>query len=256
MGRIASILIYEKPILLICKFSQFIRHLHKCHWPIKYQRLIRAMYLTCRFAVLSILGPIWATFGLLIKISLCCSTNLYSADRLNCAKFPSLKCAHIFLWLNLTLHSKFHNTSNTSLLPIPVGLLVLPCTRQCRRSPITPSPLFSVPDRGTGEGVRYNSLLRMCTLNTLTWPDLTWPDLFSIKFVVHMKSYEYTPAQCGRRIQTTTLWSVYTAFYVLVADRHCTRTRLGESSWRRELFHLSRMFRSTIAWCHSLWYRK
>ena len=35
------------------------------------------------------------------------------------------------------------------LLPIPVGLLVLPCTRQCRRSPVTPSPpLFSpVPDR-------------------------------------------------------------------------------------------------------------
>ena len=25
--------------------------------------------------------------------------------------------------------------------------------------------------------VRYNSLLWMCTLNTLTWPDLTWPDL-------------------------------------------------------------------------------
>ena len=25
-------------------------------------------------------------------------------------------------------------------------------------------------------GVRYNSLLWMCTLNPLTWPDLTWPD--------------------------------------------------------------------------------
>ena len=46
------------------------------------------------------------------------------------------------------------------LVQIPVGLLVLPCTRQCRRSPLTPSPLtppplfFPVPDRGTGEG-RY-----------------------------------------------------------------------------------------------------
>ena len=36
------------------------------------------------------------------------------------------------------------------LLPIPVGLLVLPWTHQCRRSPLTPSPLFfPVPDRGT-----------------------------------------------------------------------------------------------------------
>ena len=26
-------------------------------------------------------------------------------------------------------------------------------------------------------GMRYNSLLWMCTLNTLTWLDLTWPDL-------------------------------------------------------------------------------
>ena len=26
--------------------------------------------------------------------------------------------------------------------------------------------------------LRYNSLLWMCTLNTLTWPDLNWPDMF------------------------------------------------------------------------------
>ena len=31
-----------------------------------------------------------------------------------------------------------------------------------------------IPDRGPG--VRYNSLLWMCTLNSLTWPDLTWPN--------------------------------------------------------------------------------
>ena len=38
------------------------------------------------------------------------------------------------------------------LLPIPVGLLVLPCTHQCRRSPLTPSPFFfPVLDRGTGK---------------------------------------------------------------------------------------------------------
>ena len=38
------------------------------------------------------------------------------------------------------------------LLPIPGGLLVLPCTHQCRRSPFLPPTFFPVPDRGTGEG--------------------------------------------------------------------------------------------------------
>ena len=57
------------------------------------------------------------------------------------------------------------------LLPIPVGLLITPCTRQCRRSPLTPSPIFLFLSR-TEEvpvpmtGVHYNSLLWMCTLNT------------------------------------------------------------------------------------------
>ena len=81
--------------------------------------------------------------------------------------------AHIFLfWLNPTGHSKLHNTSNTlRLLPIPVGLLVLPCTRQCRPPPPPYSQRKPVPVPVTG--VRYNSLLWMCMLNTLTWPDLT-----------------------------------------------------------------------------------
>ena len=49
------------------------------------------------------------------------------------------------LWLNPTGHSKH-------LKPIPVGLLILPCTCQCRRSPLTSPLSFPVPDRGTGEG--------------------------------------------------------------------------------------------------------
>ena len=63
------------------------------------------------------------------------------------------------------------------LLPTPVGLLVLPCTSHCRRfSPYPPLSLFPCPGQRNRRrpvpvpvtGVRYNSLLRMCTLNTLT----------------------------------------------------------------------------------------
>ena len=82
------------------------------------------------------------------------ATQIFSADRPNYDKFPSLKCAQISLWLNPTGHSKFHNTSNTlRLLTTPFGLLVLFCTRQYRRSHPTPSPLlplsfFPVLDKG------------------------------------------------------------------------------------------------------------
>ena len=125
-----------------------------------------------------LLGPIWATFRpTKFKFSLRSSTILnFSADRLNCAKFPSLKCTHISLWLNPTGHCKFHNTSNypppdtdsgrtgrTPLYPpmqaVPPYPLFFPCPN--RRRPVVPVPVT---------GVRYNSLLWMCTLNTLTWP--------------------------------------------------------------------------------------
>ena len=60
------------------------------------------------------------------------------------------------------------------------------CTSQCRRSPLSPSPpFFPCPEQRNRRrpvpvpvtGVRYDSLLWMCTLNTLTWPDLYWPAL-------------------------------------------------------------------------------
>ena len=46
---------------------------------------------------------------------------IFQADRLNCTKFPSLKCTHISLWLNPTGHSKFHNTSYHPLPDIDSG---------------------------------------------------------------------------------------------------------------------------------------
>ena len=72
------------------------------------------------------------------------------------AKFPSLKCAHISLWLNPTGYSKFHNTSNH---PPPATY-----SGRTARTPLYPPvqavapyslPLFfPVSDRGTVEG-RY-----------------------------------------------------------------------------------------------------
>ena len=104
------------------------------------------------------------------------------ANRQNCAKLPSLKCTHICLWLNPTGHSKFHNTSNhpppatdsgrTAHTPLYQPVQVVP--------QYFPAPLFfSCPGQRNQRrpvpvpmtGVCYKSLLWMCTLNTLTWPD-------------------------------------------------------------------------------------
>ena len=84
------------------------------------------------------LGPILATFGQLIPKYYVAPFFSLSADRQNCAQFPSLKCAHISL---LTFQIPEH-LNTLCLLPNPVGLMVLPCSCQCRRSPLIPSPLF------------------------------------------------------------------------------------------------------------------
>ena len=127
--------------------------------------------------------------------------------RPNCAKFPSFKCTHIFLWLKPTGHSKFHNTSNHPPPATDSGRTARTLLyRQCRRS--LPPPFFSCPGQRNQRrpvpvpvtGVRYNSLLWMCTLNTLTWPDLTWPDsvfeerwlaLVHVWFIVSSEQGEY-----------------------------------------------------------------
>ena len=124
-------------------------------------------------------------------------------DRPNCAKFPSLKCTHISLWLKPTGHSKFHNTSNhpppatdsgrtacTPLYPpvqaVPPSPLFVSCPGQRNQWRPVPVPVT---------GVRYNSLLWMCTLNTLTWPDSVfeerWLALVHVWFIVSSEQGEY-----------------------------------------------------------------
>ena len=115
-------------------------------------------------------------FGLLTKFKFhYVAPQFFIFRRPNCTKFRSLKCAHISLWLNPMGHSKFHITSNHPPPATDSGRTAR--THQCRWfPPYSLPPFFSyswqrmVPVPVTG--VRYNSLLWMCMLNTLTWPDL------------------------------------------------------------------------------------
>ena len=88
-------------------------------------------------------APIWATLGPLIQKHDVAPLFILPNPP-NCAKFPSLKCAHISFWLNPTGHSKFHNTLNhpppatdlgrTACTPLYPPLQPPP--------PINPSPLL------------------------------------------------------------------------------------------------------------------
>ena len=106
------------------------------------------------------LGPIWATFGLLIQISLRSSTILYfSADRLNCASFLHWN-VHISLWFNPKGHSKFHTNSNH-----PYSL---------------PPPFFSCLGQRTC--ARGRRTLQQLALNVhVKHSDLTWPLNYDLK---------------------------------------------------------------------------
>ena len=129
-----------------------------------------------------LLGPIWATFRpTKFKIHYVAPQFfIFFGGTVQIAPNFFHWNAHIFLLRDIP---NFITPQTTlRLLPIPVGLLVLPCTWQCRWFPLLPLTFFfpcpgqrnwrrPVPVPVTG--VRYNSLLRMCTLNTLTWPDMT-----------------------------------------------------------------------------------
>ena len=81
---------------------------------------------------------------------------------------------HIFLFrINPMGQSQFRNT--LCLLPNPVGLLVLACTRQCRQSLLTPSHLFfPVPDRGAVTCASDSCVLQQRILNVhIKYSDLT-----------------------------------------------------------------------------------
>ena len=146
------------------------------------------------------LGPIWATFGLLNSKTLCCSFFTHLVDCPNCTQFSSLKCTRIIFGLNCVGHSKFHIT----LLYPPMQVV----------PPLIPSSLFSCPaqrKRGRPElvpmtGVRYNSLLWTCTLNTLTMNKLiikaklidsfllnTWFSTFFISIITQNHIYVSPP---------------------------------------------------------------
>ena len=94
---------------------------------------------------------------------------------------------------------KLHNTSNHPPPANDSGRTArTPLYPPVQTAPLTPSPLFSCPGQSNRRrpvpvpvtGVRYNSLLWMCTLNTLTWPDLNVSNRAWELFLVDYFGYE------------------------------------------------------------------
>ena len=133
-----------------------------------------------------LLGPIWATFRPTKFKTHYVAPQFYFFGRPSKLRQNFLHWnARIFLfWLNPTGHSKFHNTSNH---PLPAtnsnGTAHTPLYPPVQVVPplLPPTIFFSCPGQRNQwrpvlvpmTGVCYNSLLWMCPLNTLTWPDLS-----------------------------------------------------------------------------------
>ena len=99
--------------------------------------------------------------------------------------------AHIFLFglILRDIPNSITPQNTVRLLPIQVGLLVLPCTHQCRRSPLLPPPL--------GTCARDRRALQQFALNVhVKHSDLTWPDIF----------YTYSICRCK---QLKLAWCVF-----------------------------------------------
>ena len=112
-----------------------------------------------------LLGPIWATFRpTKFKTYYIAKKNYFSADCPNCAKISFIKMCTYFSFV-LIVWDIPNSVTPQNTLHMVLVLLVLPCTHQCRRSPVT---LFlSCPGQRNRRrqvpvsmtGVRYNSLL-------------------------------------------------------------------------------------------------
>ena len=131
-----------------------------------------------------LLGPIWSTFRpTTFKFHYVAPQFFIFRRTIQIAPNFLHWNAHIFLLLNPTGHSKFHNTSNHP-----------PPTTDSGRTAHTPlyPPMQAVPPYSPH--FTCPSLLWMCTLNTLTWPDLQL--LNSLKsttsdHIAYSRSYYY-----------------------------------------------------------------
>ena len=90
--------------------------------------------------------------------------------------------AHIFLFGLILRDIPNFITPQTTLrlLPFPVGLLILPCTRRCRRFPLTSSPFFVLSrteePAKADTCARDRRALQQLALNVhVRHSDLTWP---------------------------------------------------------------------------------
>ena len=122
----------------------------------------------------------WATFGPLSS-----STNSLYFDRLPKLRQTSFTEMHTYFSFGLILRDIPNSVTPQTLSgwywPRSDILYSLLTTSACG-PPLTPSPFFPVPERGTSTCARDRHEQQL-TLNVhvkhsdLTWPDLTWPDL-------------------------------------------------------------------------------
>ena len=111
-----------------------------------------------------LLGPTWATFRpTKFKLHYVAPQFCFSADRLYFAKISFIEMRTYFSFGLILRDIPNSLTPQTTLCLLP-----LDCSYSLVPASAGGPPPLPVPVTG----VRYNSLLWMCTLNTLTWPDL------------------------------------------------------------------------------------
>ena len=129
-----------------------------------------------------LLGPIWVTFRPTKFKFHYVGPQFGGPSKLHQISFTEIRTYFSFGLILRDIPNSIIPQTTLRLLPIPVGLLVLPCTRQCRWSTLyspPPPSFFSCPGQRNQwkpvpvpvTGVCTNSLLWMCMLNTLAWPD-------------------------------------------------------------------------------------
>ena len=133
-----------------------------------------------------LLGPIWATFRPTKFKFHYVALQFFifgGPSKLRQISFIAMRTYFSFGLILRDIPNSITPQNTLRLLPIPVGLFVLPCTRQCRRFPLTPSPFFlsrTEEPAKAGTCARDRRALQQLALNVhVKHSDLTWPNSYN-----------------------------------------------------------------------------